>query len=66
MSREKLINETVEKMRQFPDSKIQEVLNFVNFLKSTIDDKKISEGFETLASSSKSNEFLNEEEEDLY
>lgn len=66
MSREKLINETVKKMRQFPDSKIQEVLNFVNFLKSTIDDKKISEGFETLASSSKSNEFLNEEEEDLY
>ena len=66
MSREELINETIEKLRNFPDSKIQEVLKFVIFLESTIDDKKISEGIKRFVSRLRSNKFINEGEEDFY
>lgn len=63
MSREELINDTVEKLRQLSDSRIQEVSDYVSFLASKIDDKIISEGIKTLASHSKSYEFLHNEEE---
>jgi hypothetical protein len=66
MLREELINETVEKLRQFPDSKIQEVLKFVNFLESTIDDRTISEAVKRYVSRLRSNKFINETEEDFY
>lgn len=41
MSREELIKDTVEKMRQLSDSTIQEVSDYVGFLASKIDDKII-------------------------
>ena len=63
MSREELINDTVEKLRQLSDSRIQEVSDYVSFLASKIDDKIILEGIKTLASSSKSYDFLRNEEE---
>jgi hypothetical protein len=63
MSREDLIKDTVKKLRQLSDSRIQEVSDYVSFLSSKIDDKIISEGIKTLTSSSKSYEFLNDEEE---
>ena len=66
MLREELINETVEKLRQFPDSKIQEVLKFVNFLENTIDDRTISEAVKRYVSRLRSNKFINEAEEDFY
>lgn len=66
MSRKELIKETIQKLKQFPETKIQEVLNFVSFLESRIADNKISESVKTLTSGSKSKEFLNEGEEDLY
>ncbi|SHG65000.1 hypothetical protein SAMN05443549_105229 [Flavobacterium fluvii] len=66
MSREELIIKTIEKLRQFPDSKIQEALNFVNFLESTIDDKKKSRANKRLVSNLKSYEFIDDEEEDFY
>ncbi len=65
MSREELINDTVEKLRQLSDSRIQEVSDYVSFLASKIDDKIILEGIKTLASSSKSYDFLRNED-DLY
>jgi hypothetical protein len=63
MSREDLIKDTIKKLRQLSDSRIQEVSDYVSFLSSKIDDKIISEGIKTLTSSSKSYEFLNDEEE---
>jgi hypothetical protein len=63
MSREDLIKDTVEKLRQLSDSRIQEVSDYVSFLASKIDDKIICEGVKTLASTSKSYEFLQNEEE---
>jgi hypothetical protein len=63
MSREELIKNTIERLRQLSDSRIQEVLDYVNFLAIKIDDKIISEGIKSLASTSKSFEFLSDEEE---
>ena len=63
MSREELIRDTVEKLRQLSDSRIQEVSDYVSFLASKLDDKIISEGIKTQASTSKSYEFLHTEEE---
>ena len=65
MSREELIKDTVEKLQQLSDSRIQEVSDYVSFLASKMDDKIITEGIKTLASTSKSYEFL-QNEEDLY
>ena len=63
MSREELIKGTIEKLRQLSDSRIQEVSDYVSFLASKIEDKIIAEGIKTLASSSKSYEFLHNEDE---
>ena len=63
MSREELIRDTVEKLRQLSDYGIQEVSDYVSFLASKLDDKIISEGIKTQASTSKSYEFLHTEEE---
>ncbi len=65
MSREELIKDTFERLRQLSDSRIQEVSDYVSFLASKMDDKIITEGIKTLASTSKSYEFL-QNEEDLY
>ena len=65
MSREELIKDTIKKLRELSDSRIQEVSDYVSFLASKFDDKIISEGIKTLVSSSKSYEFL-QDEEDLY
>ena len=63
MSREELINSTFEKLKQLSDNKLQEVSDYVSFLTAKIDDKIISEGIKSLASNSKSYEFLHDEEE---
>lgn len=63
MSREELIKDTVDNLRQLSDSRIQEVSDYVRFLASKIDDKIISQGIKKLVSTSKSYEFLQNEEE---
>lgn len=63
MSREELIKDTVEKLGQLSDAKLQEVSDYVSFFASKIDDKIVSEGIKTLASTSKTYEFLQSEEE---
>jgi hypothetical protein len=63
MSREELIKSTIENLNQLSDTRIQEVLDYVRFLSSRIDDKIISEGINTLTSNSKTYAFLHDEEE---
>jgi hypothetical protein len=65
MNREILIKETLNKIQQLPDLKIQEINDFAEFLLSKIDDKILVEGIQKLASDSKSFEYLMNEE-DLY
>jgi len=63
MDRSILIKETIDKIHQLPDIKIQEINDFAEFLLSRIDDKILLEGMQKLASDSKSFEYLKNEEE---
>jgi len=65
MSRKKLIDNTINKIRQLPDFKIKEINDYADFLLSKIDDKIIQEGIQKLASDSKVFDFL-KNEKDLY
>ncbi len=65
MNRRILIKETMDKIHQLPDVKIQEISDFAEFLLSKIDDEILLKGIQKLASDSKSYEYLNKEE-DLY
>ncbi len=65
MDRQLLIDDAVDKIRQLPDTKIQEINDFADFLLSKIDDRIISENIRKLSSESKSFDFL-KDEEDLY
>jgi hypothetical protein len=65
MNRNILIKETMEKIHQLPDVKIQEINDFAEFLLSKIDDQILLEGIQKLTSDSKSFEYL-KNEEDLY
>lgn len=65
MKRQVLIDNTIKKITQLPDSKIKEVNDFADFLLSRIDDKIIQEGIQKMVYDSKSFDFL-KDEEDLY
>jgi len=65
MNRSVLLKETIEKIHQLPDVKIQEINDFAEFLLSKIDDQILLEGIQKLTSDSKSFEYL-KNEEDLY
>lgn len=65
MNRKVLIEDTIEKIQQLPDTKIQQLNDFVDFLLSRIDDKLLIEGIQKLTSESKSFKYLMDEE-DLY
>lgn len=63
MDRETLIKQAIKKLNQLPESKIQEINDFADFLLSKLDDIVLQEGIQKLASDSKSFEYLKEEEE---
>ena len=65
MNRNILIKETMEKIHQLPDVKIQEINDFAEFLLSRIENQILLEGIQKLTSDSKSFEYL-KNEEDLY
>jgi hypothetical protein len=66
MTRDELINSTIEKLKKLPEEKIRDVDNFIDFLESRIkDDELIRKEIKYLLLRSKSYDFLNEEE-DLY
>lgn len=65
MKRQALIEQALGKMKQLPDSKIQEINDFVDFLTSKMEDEMLLDNIQRLSSESTSFDFLNEEE-DLY
>ncbi|RYZ19881.1 MAG: hypothetical protein EOO10_23830 [Chitinophagaceae bacterium] len=65
MTRQLLIQRTIENLAKLPDQKLKEVSDFAEFLLSKLDDSLIAEGIQKLAATSKSFQFL-EDEEDLY
>ncbi len=65
MNRQILIDQTVKKIEQLPESNLKEINDFVDFLLSKMDDKLMLENLQKLSSESKSFDFL-KDEEDLY
>lgn len=65
MTREKLIEKTIDRLSKLPDHKLKEVSDFAEFLLSKIEDRSLTDGIQQLAADSKSFKFL-ENEEDLY
>ncbi len=65
MSRQILIEKVLKKIKLLPDSKLQEVDDFADFLLNRLDDRLLTEGIRNMVADSKAFEFLNEEE-DLY
>jgi len=65
MTRQVLIQQTIDHLSKLPDQKIKEVSDFAEFLLSKLDDELLTEGIKKLTTESKSFQFL-EDEEDLY
>lgn len=65
MTRQILIEKVLKKIKLLPDSKLEEVNDFADFLLNRLDDHRLTEGIRNMVSDSKAFEFLNEEE-DLY
>jgi hypothetical protein len=65
MTRQVLIQKTLENLSKLPDRKLKEVADFAEFLLSKLDDQLLTEGIQKLAADSKAFQFL-EDEEDLY
>ncbi|MCL4482967.1 MAG: hypothetical protein M1445_10225 [Bacteroidetes bacterium] len=65
MTRQILIESTINKITQLPDIRIKEINDFADFLLSKIDDKIILEGNQKMITDSKTFAFL-QEEGDLY
>ncbi|WP_181305055.1 hypothetical protein [Rufibacter sp. XAAS-G3-1] len=65
MTREVLIQRTIDNLSKLPDQKLKEVSDFAEFLLSKLEDSLLTEGIQKLAMDSKAFQFL-EEEEELY
>lgn len=65
MTREILLQKTVENISKLPDQNLQEVSDFTEFLLSRIESHLMTEGIQKLNVNSKAYKFL-EDEEDLY
>ena len=63
MEREILVKRTIGRIEQLPTSRLQEVVDFVEFLIQRTDDALITEGLKKLSSSGRTYDFLNEEPE---
>ena len=65
MNRKVLIDNAINKIRQLPDMKIMEVIDFADFLLSKTEAKILQEGIQRMVADSKSFDYL-KDEEDLY
>lgn len=62
MTKEALIEKTINTISQLPEDNISEVADFAEFLLSKYEDRILTKGIEKLVSESESFSFLREEE----
>ena len=65
MTREILIQSTLENLNKLPETKLKEVSDFAEFLLTKIENRILTDGIQKLANESNTFQFL-ENEEDLY
>lgn len=63
MTRESLIQKTLQHLAQLPDQKVKEVSDFAEFLLYKIDQQILTKGIQKMVSESQSFDFLDDEEE---
>jgi len=63
MTKQALIQKTVETLEKLPDEKVSEIATFAEFLLKTYDEYILRKGVSELNSLSKSFDFLNDEDE---
>jgi hypothetical protein len=65
MTREALLQQTIERLSKLPEQKLQEVNDFAEFLLSRIDEQLLTQGISKMTGESDAFKFL-ESEPDLY
>ena len=65
MEKDVLVKNTIGKLERLPSNRIQEVIDFMEFIIQKTDDDMTTEGLQQLSSISRTYDFLNEEP-DLY
>ncbi len=65
MEKNVLIKKAITNIQRLPVTKVKEVNDFAEFLLNKIDEQMITEGIKSISSTSKSFDFLNNEQ-DLY
>jgi hypothetical protein len=65
MTREAIIQKTVEVLQALPDEKIEEVSDFADYILKTYDDRLLRQGMQVLVEKSDTFSFV-EEEQELY
>lgn len=63
MSKEEIIEKTLEAMNRLPEEKVAEVFDFAEFMLKKYDEFLLDEGIKELSSKGKTYEFLEQEEE---
>ena len=63
MTRDSLIQKTLQHLAQLPDQKVKEVSDFAEFLLYKIDNQILTEGIQNIVSESRSFDFLEDDEE---
>lgn len=65
MERQQVIDKTIEYLKVLPENKVEEALDYIEYLYNKNEDTVLTQGIIRLASESKSFDFL-ELEEDIY
>lgn len=65
MTKEKLVNKTIETLSQLPQDKIREVNDFAEYILKKYEEEILQKGSEQIMNKSKTFDFL-KDEEDLY
>lgn len=63
MKRKIILERTINSLRKLPNHKLDEISDFIDFILKKHEEEQIKKGIETLISSSKSFEYLQNEEE---
>lgn len=65
MTRQAIIERTIQAINRLPEDKAQEISDFADFIAGRYEDQQLTRGIQELASTGSTYDFLNEDE-DLY
>lgn len=66
MSREQLLQKTIQQLEQLDEKSLHSIKDFVDYVASKSEDKELTWGIMKLAEQSQSFAFLNDEPDELY